>query len=78
MLHLLSVIGISLLFLYLFHNFQNKEIFMSKKWPMVPRYRGTMNHWVGHNKYIETLLIWLHLIFIYLILQINKNIISYL
>jgi len=33
-----------------------------------------MGHWVGHNKHIETLLIWLHLIFIYLILQINKNI----
>jgi len=30
----------------------------------VPRYRGTMDHWVGHNKYIETLPIWLHLIFI--------------
>jgi len=33
----------------------------------VPRYQGTMGHWVGHNKYIKTLLIWLHLIFIYLI-----------
>jgi len=28
---------------------------------------------VGHNKYIETLRILLHLIFIYLILQINKD-----
>jgi len=37
---------------------------------------GTMGHWVGHNKYVETLLILLHLIFIYLILQINKNILS--
>jgi len=45
---------------------------MPKKWLIVPRYQGTIDHWVGHNKYIETLLIWLHLIFIYLILQINK------
>jgi len=36
-------------------------------------YRGTMRHWVGHNKYIEILHILLHLIFIYLILQINKD-----
>jgi len=35
-----------------------------------------LGHWVGHNKYIETLLIWLYLIFIYLLLQINKNILS--
>jgi len=35
-----------------------------------------MDHWVGRNKYIETLQVLLHLIFIYLILQINKNILS--
>jgi len=48
------------------------------KWPIVPRpVPGyNMGHWVGHNKYIETLLIWLRLIFIYLILQINKHILS--
>jgi len=46
---------------------------MSKKWPIVPRYQGTTDRWVGHNKYIETFLIWLRLIFIYLILQINKK-----
>jgi len=32
-----------------------------------------MGHWVGHNKYIEILRILVHLIFIYLILQINKD-----
>jgi len=42
----------------------------------VPRYRGTMGHWVGHNKYIEILRILLHLIFMYLILQINKDTLS--
>jgi len=47
-----------------------------KNWPIVPQYRGTMGHWVGYNKYIETLQILLHLIFIYLILQTNKNILS--
>jgi len=36
----------------------------------------TMGHWVGHNKYIETLQILLHLIFIYLILHINKDTLS--
>jgi len=40
---------------------------------IVPGTRGTMGHWVGHNK---TFLILLHLIFIYLILQINKSILS--
>jgi len=49
---------------------------MTVQWPIVPQYRGTMGHWVGHNKYIETLQILLHLIFIYLLLQINKNILS--
>jgi len=42
-----------------------------------PVYQGAIGHWVGHNKYyIETMLILLHLIFIYLIFQINKNILS--
>jgi len=45
---------------------------MTKKWPVVPWYRGTMGHWVGHNKYIETLLIWLLLIFIYYLLYTSK------
>jgi len=31
---------------------------------IVLRYRGAMGHWVGHNKYIQTLQIWLHLILI--------------
>jgi len=31
-----------------------------------------MDHWVKHNKYIETLHILLQLIFIFPILQINK------
>jgi len=37
---------------------------------------GTRGHWVRHNKYIKTLLIWLHRFFNYLILQTNKNILS--
>jgi len=32
-----------------------------------------MVHWVGHNRYIETLRILLYLIFIYLILQTDKD-----
>jgi len=32
-----------------------------------------MGHWVGQNKYIEILRILFYLIFIYLILQINKD-----
>jgi len=35
-----------------------------------------MGHWVGHNKYIEILRILLYLIFIYLIIQINKDTLS--
>jgi len=53
--------------------FRIVKFFMSKKWPIVPRYWGTMGHWVGHTKYTETLWILLHLIFIYLIVQINKS-----
>jgi len=56
--------------------FRIRKFSWRKNWPIVPRYRGTMGHWVGHNKYIETLQILLHLIFIYLILQININILS--
>jgi len=41
----------------------------------VPQYRVQWATGVGHNKYIDTLHILLHLIFIYLILQINKHII---
>jgi len=71
MLHLLSITGINLLFLSL------SQLSCRKNRPIVLRYQGTMGHWVGHNKYIETLRILLHLIFIfYLILQINKNILS--
>jgi len=35
-----------------------------------------MGHWVEHNKYIEILRILLYLIFIYLIIQINKDTLS--
>jgi len=47
-----------------------------KNWPIVPWYLGTMGHWVGRNKYIEVLQILLYLIFIYLIIQINKDTLS--
>jgi len=49
---------------------------MTKNWPTVPQYQGTMGHWVRHNKYIETLHILLHLIFICVILQ--KDALSHL
>jgi len=35
-----------------------------------------MGHWAGHNIYTEILRILLHLILIYLLLQINKDTIS--
>jgi len=49
---------------------------MTKYWPIVPQYRSTMGHWVEHNKYMEIFRILLYLIFIYLIIQINKDTLS--
>jgi len=60
------------------HNFQNNyEIFMTKKsahCAPVSGYNGPLGG--TQQIYMETLLILLHLIFIYLILQINKDILS--
>jgi len=92
MLHQLSIIGISFLFLIPFTTFRIMKFSWWKSWPIVsgtevqcatgwhtvPRYSGPLGgtqqiYWVAHNKYIETLLIWLHLIFIYLIYTYVNN-----
>jgi len=46
--------------------FRITKVSWPKKLDYCSRYWNTMDHWVGHNKYIKTLLIWLHLIFIYI------------
>jgi len=45
-----------------FTAFRIMKFLWRKKRPIVPRHQGTMGHWLGHNKHIETL----PLIFIYL------------
>jgi len=49
---------------------------MTKKLAHCTLVPGTMGQLLGHNKYIEILRILLYLIFIYLIIQINKDTLS--